>query len=138
MIEFARRAFRGFFVFTLWIWFFICTIGGGILGYKLSWGSGGYAFLGVILGLFFWFCFYILGGGLLAIFLNIDENLEILVNNSFKTGTSPSVNSSGLNLSSVKPIAPTIVNSGDSWVCKKCNERNPNTSSTCKGCGTYK
>jgi phosphate/sulfate permease len=30
------------------------------------------------------------------------------------------------------------VNFGDSWVCKKCGERNPNTSSSCKGCGEYK
>jgi len=37
----------------------------------------------------------------------------------------------------VMPISP-IVNVGDSWVCKKCSERNPNTSSTCKGCGAYK
>jgi len=33
---------------------------------------------------------------------------------------------------------PTAVNSGDSWVCKKCSEKNPNTAPTCKGCGAYK
>jgi len=53
-------------------------------------------------------------------------------------GTPSSGNSSGLNLSNVAPTNPNIVNSGDSWVCKKCNERNPNTSSSCKGCGAYK
>jgi len=29
-------------------------------------------------------------------------------------------------------------NIGDTWVCKKCGERNPLTASTCKGCGEYK
>jgi ribosomal protein L40E len=26
----------------------------------------------------------------------------------------------------------------DSWVCKECGERNPNTALSCKGCGAYK
>lgn len=34
--------------------------------------------------------------------------------------------------------APINRNYGDTWVCKKCNERNPITSSSCKGCGAYK
>jgi RNA polymerase subunit RPABC4/transcription elongation factor Spt4 len=31
-----------------------------------------------------------------------------------------------------------IANSGDSWICKKCGEKNPTTSSSCKSCGGYK
>jgi ribosomal protein L40E len=34
------------------------------------------------------------------------------------------------------PIATPV--SGDSWVCKKCGERNTTNSSSCKGCGAYK
>ena len=33
---------------------------------------------------------------------------------------------------------PISVNYGDTWTCKKCNEKNPNTAPTCKGCGGYK
>lgn len=29
-------------------------------------------------------------------------------------------------------------NSGDSWVCKKCHEKNPSASSFCSSCGEYK
>jgi ribosomal protein L40E len=29
-------------------------------------------------------------------------------------------------------------NVGDSWICKKCGEKNPITSSSCKSCGGYK
>lgn len=46
--------------------------------------------------------------------------------------------SPGMGLSNVSQINPGVINSGDSWVCKKCNERNPNTAPTCKSCGTYK
>jgi len=35
-------------------------------------------------------------------------------------------------------ITPTKVNVGDTWICKKCGETNPNISSSCKGCGEYK
>jgi len=34
--------------------------------------------------------------------------------------------------------SPIYGNHGDTWVCKKCNESNPITASTCKGCGEYK
>jgi hypothetical protein len=33
---------------------------------------------------------------------------------------------------------PVNRNYGDTWICKKCGEKNPNTSSSCKGCGEYK
>jgi ribosomal protein L40E len=33
---------------------------------------------------------------------------------------------------------PINRNYGDTWVCKKCNERNPITSPSCKSCGEYK
>jgi len=36
------------------------------------------------------------------------------------------------------PDGPVKINTGDTWVCKKCNQRNPITASICKGCGEYK
>jgi len=45
---------------------------------------------------------------------------------------------SGMDLSSVSSINSNVLNSGDFWVCKKCNEKNPNTAPTCKSCGAYK
>lgn len=35
-----------------------------------------------------------------------------------------------------KPLSAPV--SGDTWVCKKCNEINRSTSSSCKGCGEYR
>jgi len=35
-----------------------------------------------------------------------------------------------------KPLFTPV--SGDTWVCKKCNEINSSTSSSCKGCGEYR
>ena len=35
------------------------------------------------------------------------------------------------------PINP-VINTGETWVCKACNEVNPIASSSCKGCGAYK
>jgi len=33
---------------------------------------------------------------------------------------------------------PVIINDGDTWTCKECDQINPATASTCKGCGEYK
>ena len=38
----------------------------------------------------------------------------------------------------ISPITPLNVNYRDTWICKKCDERNPLTSCSCKGCGAYK
>ena len=43
-----------------------------------------------------------------------------------------------IDLSKISSINPNTVNTGDTWVCKKCEETNPSISSTCKGCGAYK
>jgi hypothetical protein len=34
--------------------------------------------------------------------------------------------------------AKSFASPGDSWVCSGCEERNPSSSRTCKGCGNYK
>jgi len=131
MIEFARGIFRGFFVFTLWIWLFICTIGGGVIGYKLSWGSGGYAFLGVILGLFFWLLYYILGGGLLATFLNMDENLEIIANNISKGGNISQVSQGSISDSGNR----SFVGNKRQKKCTNCKREIDEDYSSCPHCG---
>jgi RNA polymerase subunit RPABC4/transcription elongation factor Spt4 len=40
------------------------------------------------------------------------------------------------NANGFKPLSASV--SGDTWVCKKCNEVNRSTSSSCKGCGEYR
>jgi endogenous inhibitor of DNA gyrase (YacG/DUF329 family) len=77
MINFVREKFRVFFIIGLWLWLLFCVIGGGILGYQIDFGLG--AFIGVIIGVLVGIFCIVLGGGLIATFLNIDENLEILI-----------------------------------------------------------
>ena len=80
MIDFARRNFRGFFVFGLWLCIIVLAIGGGILGFSI--GDGGGAFIGIIIGVLIGITIVIIGGGLVATFLKMDENLQILVEKS--------------------------------------------------------
>jgi RNA polymerase subunit RPABC4/transcription elongation factor Spt4 len=42
------------------------------------------------------------------------------------------------NPANVSPTVPIRTVSGETWICKKCNEKNPITSSSCRGCGAYK
>jgi hypothetical protein len=121
-LNFVRKVFRGGLEAVLWINLALWTIGGGIVGRAFSYRDN-YMFLGVIIGIVIGLLVNIVGGGLIATFINIDENLEILRNNT--------------SISNASPINP-IVSSGETWVCKKCGERNPIASSSCKGCGGYK
>ncbi len=57
---------------------------------------------------------------------------------SVEKNTSPVGSYSQSNFSSISPSNLTQVNSGDTWTCKKCGEKNSVTSSSCKGCGEYK
>ena len=149
MLNFIRKAFRILFVISLWLIPILFTIGGAVGGaiggqyvgsfLKYTIGSSPFlgGFLGAISGLIAGFLFDIFYGGLIATFLNIDENLEILKDKALRIGSSSFVNSSETNVSDVSPINP-VVNSGETWVCKKCGESNPVSSSTCKGCGDYR
>jgi hypothetical protein len=146
MLEFVARVFRGWMNLLLWLILIACAIGGFIVGGALlgGWGfSSGYAFLGLLIGGFVGLVTVVLSGGLIANFLNMVDDISTIKYHLSKSGntsnrsSSGSGNSSGINLSNVPPIHP-VVNLGDSWVCKKCGERNPNTSSSCKGCGEYK
>jgi len=110
------------FLSFLWVATVIFTI---VLAVKKGYNG----FLAFLLGLFI-----PLLGSLIIIAL-LPNKYE---SGTTRTGTSSSGNSSGINLSEVSSISSTKVNTGETWVCKKCNERNPITSSQCKGCGAYK
>jgi len=141
MLDFVARVFRGWMNVLLWLILIGFTVGGFILGGKIfgHWGfSFGYAILGLLAGGFFGLVTVILSGGLIANFLNmVDDISEIKYYLSKKENTS-SGSSTGLNLSNIPSPKPTQVNYGDTWICKKCGEKNPITASTCKGCGEYK
>jgi hypothetical protein len=148
MLDFIKRVYRVFVLIGFWVFLIGCTIGGGIIGNSMGrsydmWSGrssgGGHPILGGFIGLIVGFVIDILIFGFIATILNIDENLERLsfkMNDSNRSSAGGGA-SSGLNLGNVSPINP-VVNTGDTWVCKKCNERNPIASSSCKGCGAYK
>ena len=76
MLEFVKKAFRGFIGIVLWVNLILCTIAGGIIGNALSGWGADYTFLGVIIGLALGLLTNIVGGGFVATILNIDKNLE--------------------------------------------------------------
>jgi len=80
LVEFAKNKFRTFFEVSLWLNLIGCAIYGAIIGYNLGGynGSVGYGFLGLIVGTLFGLLSTVLLGGLVAIFLNIDANVEII------------------------------------------------------------
>jgi hypothetical protein len=67
----------------------------------------------------------------------MEEQNDLLSSLSTKI-TSSSSSDVGNSNSTNPPRKPDIVNFGDTWTCKKCGDKNPITSSTCKGCGEYK
>ena len=136
MLDFVARVFRGWMNALLWLLLIGFAIGGLIGGAIL--GGPGYAVLGLLIGSLVGLITVVLSGGLIANFLNMVDNIETIKYHLSKTGNTSGGSSSGLNISNVPPVKPVQVNFGDSWVCKKCGERNPNTSPSCKGCGAYK
>jgi hypothetical protein len=138
MLDFVARVFRGWMNVLLWLILISCVIGGFIAGGNIFGFRGfnfGYAFLGLLIGSLIGLITVVLAGGLIANFLNMVDDI-----NSIKYHLSKRENQSSVNSSNSKPVnpIPTIVNYGDSWTCKKCGEKNPITSSSCKGCGEYK
>jgi hypothetical protein len=140
MLKFAAEVFKGFVNVLLWlvlIVFVICgfVIGGNIGGIGFSFG---YAILGLIIGGIIGIITIILSGGLIANFLNMVDDIYTIKNHLLKNTSTSNTNSSGINLSDVSQSRPNQVNFGDTWECKKCGEKNPVTSSSCKDCGAYK
>jgi len=102
MLNFVKKAFRGFFEVILWINLIVFTVGGGFISYFLTYSRGGMfskssegnPFPGIFIGLIIGLLFDIVFGGLVATFLNIDKNLEILTGNSSETEKPTRENSS--------------------------------------------
>jgi len=80
MLGFAGRHFRTAVEVFLWLNLISSVIGGGITGYSLDRDTG--AVIGAIIGLVVGFISNILIGGLIAKIINIDENIEIIKDNS--------------------------------------------------------
>jgi hypothetical protein len=76
MLDFVKKAFRNFIEVILWINLMLSAIAGGIGGYLID--GGGFAFLGVIIGLIIGLLTDIIMGGFIATILNIDKNIEEL------------------------------------------------------------
>jgi len=89
MLGFVRRNFRKWFTVALWIIVIGSTLGGFVLGWffgKTLNNSDNvltivFFIIGGPLGLLIGLFTVVTAGGMVATFLNIDENLEILVQN---------------------------------------------------------
>lgn len=109
----------GYFLIFCWVATVILTI---VLAVKKGYSG----FLAFLLGLFI-----PLLGSLLIIALLPDKYELGTARTSYRG------NSSGINFSEVSPISQKV-NSGEFWVCKECDEKNPIASLMCKSCGAYK
>lgn len=141
MLDFVAKVFRGWLNALLWVILIGSAIGSFIVwGLVLGgWGfSFGAAVFGLLIGSLAGFVIVVLTGGLIAKFLNMVDDINSIKNYLLKNGSASGESSSGINLSNISPINPTVINPSDSWVCKKCGERNPSTASSCKDCGEYK
>ena len=81
MIDFVKKAFRGGVAVILWINIILSTIIGGVAGYLLGQAisyrnAGGYAFLGVLIGIALGLIIDIIGGGFITTILSIEKNTE--------------------------------------------------------------
>jgi len=127
MLEFVKGAFRGFFVFTLWVCLIGCVIGAAILGGMA--GDVGGVIIGIIIGALVGLITVIIGGGLVATLLNIDANLEIIANNISKGG----------NISQVSSISSSgnrsIVGNKLQKRCTKCKKEVDEDYTSCPHCG---
>ncbi|GHU26629.1 hypothetical protein FACS1894164_17970 [Spirochaetia bacterium] len=84
MLSWVAKVFRSWFEAVLWLVLIIFTIGGGIIGSMLGRysrdGSGGYIFVGVVLGVIIGHIVVVIGGGFIANFLNLVDNVAVLKN----------------------------------------------------------
>jgi len=132
MLNFVKSVFRRFFEALLWLNLVLFAIIGGVIG-NIIW----HPVVGVVIGLIAGMLINIIFGGAVATLINIDENIEYLFFNSNKPENNSNAAPSGINLNNNTPVSP-VSNSDDTWICKKCGDRNPVSSSSCKGCGAYK
>jgi len=129
MIDFVKGAFRGFFVFTLWVCLIGCVIGAAIFGGTV-WGVGG-AIIGIIIGTLIGLIIVVTGGGLVAILLNMDENLEIIASNISKIDNISQVSQGNISDSGNR----SFVGNKRQKKCKRCHREVDEDYGSCPHCG---
>jgi hypothetical protein len=138
MLDFVKRAYRKGIEVLLWINLILSTIVGGLAGYYLgqlisnSSEGGGFAFLGVIIGIMWGLLTDIVLGGFIVTIISIEKNTNE-TNNLLKRQM-------GLPSDSVTPNGVTQNNTSttDDWVCKKCSHTNRKSALFCISCGEKK
>lgn len=136
MLDFVAKAFRVVNVILCWL-----VLIGAPIGFAATLGATegvGFSVLGFFLGGIVGLIVVVLFGGLVANFLSMVDDIQAIRIYLSYRGNSSGGNLSGTNLSSVPPVGTSVVNSGDTWVCKKCNTQNKITASFCKDCGEAK
>jgi ABC-type uncharacterized transport system permease subunit len=63
--------------------------------------------------------------------------IALLPDNTIRYNSNDTVYKS-LNIDTATSIFKDTAGGNDNWICPQCHQKNPNTSSFCKGCGEYK
>ena len=131
MLDFIGEVFKGLFSFIIILALIAVLIFGVVMLNNSFWISLLIWIGGIVI--------IILSAGLVSIFISIKDYLYYIAQNIGRINNSNVLQNNNTN--SVKnnsTVIPQKINYGDKWTCKKCNESNPITASTCKGCGEYK
>jgi len=129
MLDFIKSAFRGFFVFILWVCLIGCVIGGAIIGGIANDFVG--AFIGIIIGALVGLMIVITGGGIVATLLNMDENLEIIAKNISKVGNASQVSQGSISGSENR----SFVGNKRQKKCTRCKREVDEDYTGCPHCG---
>jgi len=114
MLNFVKKAFRGFFEVILWINLIVFTVGGGIVSYYLTYSSRGMFYSshsgnpipGIFIGLVVGLLSDIIFGGLVATFLNIDANIEKLLKGNLSLNTNENLVDKNNESEKCEPVIP--------------------------------
>jgi len=130
MLDFIGDIFKGIFTFIVILALILVAIS-GIFMLSQS----------ILLAIAVWvggFILVILSAGLVSIIISMKDYLQFIALKVDSLNSKYSTLQNNSQETNISPVIPKRINNGDNWVCKKCNESNPNTSSNCKGCGAYK
>ena len=96
--------------------------------------------LGVIIGVIVAIVLFLILREVFCWYWKINRVVELLEQqNSLLRSLLGNFNNSSSSGGNSPPAGPPPqINYGNTWICNKCNEDNPTTSSICKGCGNYK
>ena len=85
----------------------------------------------------FWLCFFFNTFALITICGAPNKYSEQILNEINQNTLKPKdLNIINNNSNNSAPVAKLVY--GDTWICKKCDEKNSANSSSCKGCGEYR